>query len=116
MLKRKKCHENAAQIMVEYTLVIGLVVVMLIAMLPMLNRMSQAMIKVAVDQVGNQVNGDQEFGEDGHLVHEYASTRADTHKILDHQADRISFHYNDTVGRESHSLMNLGTIPGPPDR
>ncbi len=116
MIKRQKYHKKAAQIMVEYVLVLGLVIVMLITMLPVLNRMSQSMIKVVADQVGNQANGDQEFGESGRLVHQYDTTRTNTNKFLEHQADVITHRYDDTISRESESLMNLGTIPGPPDR
>ena len=112
MLKIKRFDKMDAQIMVEYSLVIGLVIVMLIAMLPIVTRMTQAMLKVVVDQVGNQANSDQEFGESGHLVSEYASTRGNTNKYLDHQADVITYRYDDRTATHKSSLLNLGTIPG----
>lgn len=113
MLKSKRFDKPDAQIMVEYTLVIGLVVIMLITMLPVLSRMSQSMMKVVVDQVGNQVNGEQEFGESGHVVSDYASTRSNVQKDREQFADIITYHYNDITMTDKSSLINLGMLDAP---
>ncbi len=116
MLKFERFDKRDAQIMVEYSLVIGLVIVMLVSMLPILTRMTQSMVKVVADQVGNQANSDQEFGKTGHLVSEYASTRSNTNKYLDQQADVITYRYDDRTTTLKTSLLNLGTIPAPDPR
>ena len=112
MFKRKNFYKDEAQIMVEYVLVIGLVIIMLMTMLPIIARMSQSMMKIAADQVGNQQNGEQEFGPSGHLVSEYTSTRANTNKYLDHYADAVTYRYDDRTGTTKDALMNLGVVPG----
>ena len=61
------------QTFIEYTLLIGILITILVAMTPMLRRGVQAMVKVAADQVGNQHNADQIGGRYGHLINSVAS-------------------------------------------
>lgn len=64
----------------EYTLLIGIVVMVLTAIAPMLKRAAQGMIKLVSDHVGNQRGAEQEGGEDGYLKDSYTLTRADRRK------------------------------------
>ena len=63
------------QSILEYTIVLGVIVIVMSAMGPMIKRGTQSLIKVVADQVGAQQNAEQKFDESGHLEASYASTR-----------------------------------------
>lgn len=58
------------QTIVEYTMIIGIVTVVLFYMGTSIKRGVQSLIKVTADQVGNQQNSDQDFNDDqqGYMV------------------------------------------------
>jgi len=116
MFKRKKNVRIKAQIMVEYILIIGIVIVMLLTMLPIVTRVSQSMVKVVADQVGVQENADQAFDSSGHLVSDYSSTRFNTDKTLEDNAGVTTYRYDDITLKDSESFMNLGFIERPKGR
>jgi len=62
-LKHKEQSERSgrqhAQTFVEYTLVLGLIAAIFMAMSPMIKRASQGMVKVVADQIGAQENAEQ---------------------------------------------------------
>jgi len=58
------------QTILEYTIIVGIVVVVLTFMGTAIKRGVQSMVKVTADQVGNQQNSDQDFNdvEQGYML------------------------------------------------
>ncbi len=66
------------QSFVEYTLMIGVVVAVLLAMGTLYRRAIQGAVKLVADQIGNQNRADQPGGEQGYLVLSNTITRTST--------------------------------------
>jgi hypothetical protein len=94
--------------MIEYTMVIGVIVMVLMAMNIMVKRGIQGMIKVTADQIGNQENAEQQFDESGYLISSYSSMRAsgDTHKT--ELGGVTSYIYDDETNSTTLTVSNLG--------
>ncbi len=77
-LSRRRC----GQTFIEYTLMIGILVTVLLAMTPMIRRGIQGMVRVMSDQVGSQENSEQIGGRSGHMINSttYTETRANMHR------------------------------------
>ena len=58
----------SGQTFIEYSIVLGLIAVVVIAMRPMIQRPIQYFIKLTADQIGVQADSDQRFDDTGHLV------------------------------------------------
>ena len=100
--------ENA-QTFLEYSLLIGIVVAVLMAMAPMLRRSTQAMIKVVSDQVGDQVNSEQEGGDQGHLDSANTITRVDRQiSTIDRLGTRRIDYDKDSTFTDSSVIVNQG--------
>jgi len=69
---KHNCRRNQkAQIFLEYLLVIGAVVMIMFAMSMLIKRGTQGMIKVVADQIGDQINAEQNFDDGGFLESSY---------------------------------------------
>ncbi len=99
--------ENAQSIL-EYTIVLGVVGAVVFAMLPMLKRGTQSLIKVVADQVGIQQGAEQAFDERGHLEHSYALTRSAMDKKTFDVVGMTTYVYNDVTTLNTTSSVNLG--------
>ncbi len=53
--------KNQGQTILEYVMLLGLVTIVLVYMSVDMKRAVQSMVKVTADQLGNQVNADQDF-------------------------------------------------------
>ncbi len=96
------------QSILEYTIVLGVIVIIMFTMGPMLKRGLQSIIKVVADQVGVQQNADQRFDEAGHLEASYATTRGAMDKQLQDLAGETTYTFNDLTTTRSNALINLG--------
>ncbi len=103
--KRKK---KEAQTIVEYTVILGVIVTLLVAASPLLKRSIQGMVRLVADQVGNQQNAEQPGGEAGHLVDSYTITRVDTDKRTIESLGSTNFIYDDRVRADTTLLSNQG--------
>ena len=63
------------QTFIEYSLMLGILVSVLIVMTPMMRRGIQGMVKVVADQVGTQQNAEQQGGRFGQLINSTTLTR-----------------------------------------
>jgi Flp pilus assembly pilin Flp len=98
-----------AQTFVEYTLLLGIVISVLVAMTPWVRRGVQAMVKIVADQVGNQQGAEQMGGESGHLVGTYALTQLDREKVTSERLGIRAYEYiKDETTTMSNLLVNLG--------
>ena len=61
MLRRSEKSNNQAQIFLEYTIISGIVIMILLSMNTMIKRGIQGMVKSVADQIGLQINAEQNF-------------------------------------------------------
>ena len=108
MLRRSLKNNKQAQIFLEYTVICGVVVLVLISMNTMIKRGIQGMVKSVADQIGNQANAEQKFDESGHLESQYTSTRASMDKTTRELMGNTKYIYNDVVTADTTTLTNLG--------
>jgi hypothetical protein len=109
MLRQRFKNDQKAQSILEYTIVIGAIVLIMFAMSAMIKRGTQGMIKVVADQLGNQQNSDQPFETGGaHLENSYASTRAITDKTRSEFLGDIDYIYQDSVFTRENTTISLG--------
>ena len=96
------------QSILEYTIVLGVIVIIMFTMGPMLKRGTQSLIKLVADQVGVQNNADQRFDESGHLEASYAATRGSMDKQTLDFVGSTTYVFNDLTSTQSNALINLG--------
>lgn len=101
-----------AQTILEYTIVMGVIVVIMFAMGPMIRRGIQSLIKTVADEIGIQRNADQRFDDSGHLVSSGISTNATVDKVTSEGGTGTTvYSYNDTTGTISATVVDLGFTP-----
>lgn len=102
--------------MVEYSIVLGIVLTVVIAMTPMIKRAGQGMIKFAADQIGNQAEGDQRSFyanavSDSRLDWAYTKTGATVDKTTTQFLGATDYSYADSIDIDSEQQSNLGFTP-----
>lgn len=97
-----------AQTILEYTILLGAIVLIMFAMGPMLKRGTQSLIKVVADQVGTQQNAEQSFDERGHLESSNTSTRGSADKQTMDLLGTTTYVFDDVTDTASNALINLG--------
>ena len=108
MLRRSLKNNKQAQIFLEYTVICGVVVLVLISMNTMIKRGIQGMVKSVADQIGNQASAEQKFDDSGHMESQYTSTRASTDKTTRELFGVTNYIYGDVVTSDTATATNLG--------
>lgn len=108
MLRHPFKNSNHAQIILEYTVIAGVIVMVLLAMNVMIKRGVQGMIKVVADQVGNQINAEQRFDESGHMESQYTTTRTSLDKTTREFGGVTTYEYDDIMTLDTTTVSNLG--------
>lgn len=103
-----KKRNNRGQVFLEYTLILGILVLVIFGMGPMIKRGVQGLIKFTADQVGVQRNAEQKFDEAGHLESTYISTRSTALKRTRDVIGTTEYTFSDSVETTSDALINLG--------
>ena len=96
------------QTILEYTIVLGAIIIVMFSMGPMIKRGLQSLIKVVADQVGVQNGADQRFDEAGHLEESYVATRGSMDKQTQEIIGATRYTYDDLSTTRSNALINLG--------
>ena len=96
------------QTILEYTILLGVIVLIMFAMGPMIKRGTQSLIKVVADQVGTQQNAEQSFDDRGHLESSYTSARGSADKQTMDLLGTTTYVFDDTTDTASNALINLG--------
>jgi hypothetical protein len=105
------CHHgvsSSGQVLMEYVLVIGVVMMVLFTMNIMIKRSAQSMIKLMADQIGNQADGEQNFDDSGHMESSYSTTRIISETKRSESGGRFRYDYNDQTGTATRTSMDLG--------
>ncbi|MEW5894927.1 MAG: hypothetical protein AB1650_04105 [Candidatus Omnitrophota bacterium] len=98
-----------AQTFLEYVLMITVVTAIMIAMSTMLKRGVQGMVKVVSDQVGFQVNAEQQGGTSGYLVEMTTRFERDQGTRVRDRAGNITYDYvKDETKIDTVVLANAG--------
>lgn len=97
-----------AQSLVEYSMVIGIVVAILIVMQPLIKRSTQGMIKLVADQIGVQNQSDQSFDSSSYLENAYSTTRTTLYEERAEYNTMANYIYSDISVTSSTQVMNLG--------
>lgn len=99
---------TSGQSILEYSVVLGVVVMVFFAMGPMIKRGTQSFIKVVADQIGTQQNADQKFDERGHMDSSYMAVRGSIDKQTFDTNGMITYVYDDVTTTEVNTVSNLG--------
>jgi len=104
-----KKHSVEGQSFLEYTMIIGVVVMVLTVMAPMMKRSIQAMVKVVADQVGNQQESDQEVDPmEGYLVFSNTTVQSRARKTESSFGGDITYTYGDRTAITTDQSSELG--------
>ena len=105
--------QKKAQTIVEYTLIVGVLVGLLVAMTPLMRRGIQGMVKTVADQVGNQQNAEQIGGDSGHLDDAHTTVHFDQERRVREYLGTTTYDYvTDRTETQSVVFSNLGFTPG----
>ena len=104
--------DKSAQTLLEYSIILGVIVVIFITLNTMIKRSVQGMIKTAADQIGTQENAEQEFNSQvGFLQGSYLKVDAITNKKVREGRDPglTDYYYDDysSVYSQSNSLLGV---------
>lgn len=112
---KKQRRRQQAQTFVEYTVLIGLVTGILIAMSTMIRRGTQEMVKVVSDQIGNQLLADQSPDpEAGRLLSAVSDVLVDRDTKTQQRLNVVTYNfYRDFTHTRSTTISNSGFQPSP---
>jgi hypothetical protein len=103
---------SSGQTFIEYTLLIGILITVLLAMTPMIRRGIQAMVKVMSDKVGVQQNAEQIGGRYGQLVNSRTYTETKQDDVIGERLGAVTKDYtDDEVYSETTAYLNQGFLP-----
>jgi Flp pilus assembly pilin Flp len=107
------------QTMVEYTIIIGIVTVVLYYMGTSIKRGVQSLVKVTADQVGNQQNSDQDFNDvqQGYMIGSNTQTQETKNKQVTElgyipQSGNAIYAGNTAYNESSYTMTNTLTNGG----
>jgi hypothetical protein len=106
---RTRWRRKKGQTLVEYTLLLGIVGTVLVALTPMVRRATQGMVKLVADQVGEQKKAEQSGGTDGYLKSSYSVGRVAQSKRTREWVGSTNYIYDGTgVETTTTSETNMG--------
>jgi uncharacterized protein (UPF0333 family) len=98
------------QTVLEYLLLIGVILLAVVYMGTDIKRGLQSVVKVTVDQIGNQANADQDYESDsGYMVNSWSSSNSNSQRKLLEARGVVTTFINDTTQSGSISYTNQGT-------
>ena len=101
--KNKKNIEISGQSLIEYSLLIGVVVVVFFTMGPFIRRGIQGVIKTMADQIGEQRNGDQDATTGTRFLGSNLLVRTEMSRRTDEQNYAVNYIYD----RESTDIRSV---------
>lgn len=111
MLRRSEKNNNQAQIFLEYTVISGIVIMILLAMNMTIKRGIQGMIKSVADQIGLQINAEQNFNEiTGYMESQRSTTYASMDKTTREFIGVTNYIYDDAIRSNSTTITHLGFV------
>jgi len=109
MFRQRRIPNRSGQNLMEYTLLLGVIMIILFTMSPLVKRGSQGMIKFVADQVGNQQASDQSFEEEGgYLVNALTNSSAQMRTETIENVGITGYDYNDSTTTSSSQYLDMG--------
>ena len=118
---------SPGQTFIEYTIMVGVLVTVLVAMTPMIRRGIQAMVKITADQLGSQQNSEQIGGASqqnsqeaeassrfGRLINSITSAQVTTNVLKREFSGQTSMDYmgnGEQVRTKTKVYLNQGFSP-----
>lgn len=107
--KKQTFYHSQAQIVLEYTIVLGIVSLVIFSMAAMIKRYTQGTIKIVADHLGNQVNGEQRFEKErGYMMATYTTIHSDMETNIVERAGERKKYSNDTSTTSTNTFSDLG--------
>jgi len=98
------------QSIIEYTIIIGIVALVLSYMGTGIKRGVQSVVKVTADQIGNQQNSDQDFNDVTQGYMQYSNT--ETQEVKNKQVSDVNGMTTTNYSEQSDTLTNSYTNGG----
>lgn len=99
---------TSGQSMLEYSVVLGIIVMVMFVMTPLVKRGTQGMIKIVADQVGVQNASEQRFDDSGHIVYSRTDANVLTSKLYSDVTGVVTYTLNDRTDQTTEVETNLG--------
>lgn len=103
----KEYKQSSAQTFVEYAVLLGVVVTVMLAMAPMLKRGTQGLVKTVADQIGNQSAADQ-GADKGYLQSMETDSATQQIKGRTEYKGTLTTDITEQVRTRTHQISNLG--------
>lgn len=105
-----------AQMISEYALLLSLVVIIMVTMFTLIKRSTQKLTQLAADQIGRQVNAEQDFASNkGFMVNQITTSAFQTqHDKLFRYNDK-GYGYNDSTYTGTKTYSNQGFTEKEPE-
>ena len=110
MFRKKQtfCHSQA-QIVLEYTIILGIVSLVIFSMAAMIKRYTQGAIKIVADHLGNQINGEQRFEKErGYMIATYTTMDSNVETHIIEEAKERKKHSKDALTASTNTFSDLG--------
>lgn len=95
------------QTLVEYTLLLGIVIAVLVVLTPMIKMATQGMVKVVADEVGYQQNSEQKNNVG--LISTYVNSAFDRKQYKKEMYEQSSGYHTAQTRYDEHTVTNTST-------
>lgn len=100
---------TTAQSVLEYTIVLGLVAIIFVAIAPLFKRGVQSVVRLTADQIQGQANADQNPNSPGgYLVGQYSASQALSNTSTEELFGVTRYTRGDSEVSTTNSTVNLG--------
>ena len=109
MLRKKTQKNHFGQTLLEYSLVVGAVLAIIVAMGPMIGRSTNGFIRLVADQLGPQKGAEQNFdNSQSHLDYSYTTQNARKINTRQETVGVINYVFNEQMQGTINSQADLG--------
>ncbi len=103
-----KHKEERGQTFLEYTLLFGIVVAIIVGLSPLMKRGIQATVKSVADQIGLQQCAEQKGGKEGKVDYAFTDAKMRKQKTRIERVGNIMYLYDDETSAGIEQLINSG--------
>lgn len=93
----------------EYALLLSLVVIIMVTMFTLIKRSTQKLTQLAADQIGRQVNAEQDFASNkGFMINQLSTSAFQTQHDKLYRYNDKGYGYNDSTYSSTKTYSNQG--------
>ena len=98
-----------AQMISEYALLLSLVVIIMVTMFTLIKRSTQKLTQLAADQIGRQVNAEQDFASNkGFMINQLRTSAFQTQHDKVYRFNDKGYGFNDSTYSSTKTYSNQG--------